>query len=65
MADQEAQTKGVEPAVPAVVSNKENPPVQNPQSVEPASLPLQSVDMKTDSGRYTGRADSNFIEIQF
>lgn len=39
------------------ITNKQSEPVE-------VSTSAEAEEMKTDSGRYTGQADSNFIEIQ-
>lgn len=65
-ADQKSQNPTGGEALPSPeVSNETGKQPSNPQSDEPVPPPNGTAEMKTDSGKYTGRADSNFIEIQF
>ena len=61
----ENNTEGSQ-ATPLPTANQESPneTPSSQVSVQPSENPAEMVDLKTDSGRYVGQADSNFIEIE-
>jgi len=53
-----------EPSSSAELSDALSAPDESPSDTNPAISPSDQPELTTDSGRYSGQADSNFIEIK-